>query len=116
MCILKKIFVLSVWLLIIATTSWGQKPAVATFVALPHGFEPRIIEHKPGPVAIVVVNRSRQKMTSFRLDDNTKGKRMHDFVISSTQNEWQEVVTLTAGTYVLSEANSPGYSAILIVK
>jgi hypothetical protein len=100
----------------LCVSGWSQRPAVAVFVAKPHGIDPPLVIQPTGKVVLIIVNRSRMRLTTFTIDDAASKKRIHDFAVSSSQAEWQETLDLPVGRYILSEANNPSFTSTLVVK
>jgi hypothetical protein len=116
----KKSVVFVLWLFMMSSV-WSQNPAIAAFVARPNGFLPVVIEQPAGRVVIIVVNRSHQKLTTFQLNNSATKATAHNFAVApvaleGSQAEWQETVTLAAGTYTLTETTNPAFKATLIIK
>jgi hypothetical protein len=111
------------WLLSVAIIASGfsqtnpnvTKMPVAVFTACPYGFDPPLIEHSAGRIMLAVYNRSGLKLTTFRLDQQGRG-RAHDLDIKPDRQDWHELVELPAGTYILSEATHTKWSAKLVLK
>lgn len=93
-----------------------RSAAVALFVIEPHGVTPPVIVHQPGKIVIMVVNRSGRKLSAFRLEDDTSKSNKKDFKFEIGKQDWQEVVTLTQGTYVLTEPGHPELKAKLVIQ
>ena len=71
----------------------------------PAGFEPLEITRPKDPFVLFIDDRSG-KETSLVLQ-RVKGERLRTINLNRKKSEWQDVLDLTPGTYVLQDANNP---------
>lgn len=73
---------------------------------LPHGFDHSEIARSKGEFVLMVDNRSGIDDLLLRLDREA-GDRLKEVQFRGEQIDWNDLLDLTPGTYVLSEANHP---------
>ena len=78
------------------------------------GFEPSEIRRPAGPVFLLVQNRSGYHEVALRLDRETGG-RLYDVRVPRSKLDWQQVVDLTPGRYILTDAYHPDWSCTITV-
>jgi hypothetical protein len=78
------------------------------------GFEPSEINRPAGPVFLSVQNRSGYHEVALRLDRETGG-RLFDVRVPRSKLDWQNVVHLQPGRYVLTDAYHPDWSCTITV-
>jgi hypothetical protein len=81
---------------------------------LPTGFEPAQITRPPGRFILLVQNRSGLEAVQLRLEHET-GTRLHDVHVRREKLDWNNVIDLGPGRYVLTEADHPGWACYIIV-
>ena len=89
----------------------GQKRRIEpVFVTLkPTGFEPAELTRPRGPFLLMVDNRSNNPNLLFHLDGES-GKREHEQQTrKGGKLDWNKVVDLPPGRYLLTEANHPNW-------
>jgi hypothetical protein len=84
----------------------AAKIGAAVVVLRPWGFEPTELKVNTGKFLLVVFNRSGKGEVSLRLDRDAGG-RLHEVRLPSGRSAWRQVVELTPGRYVISEASNP---------
>jgi hypothetical protein len=82
---------------------------------LPDRMEPSVVTVKPGPVLIVVQNRSTAPNLKLQLDQ-VNGGHIKTVPIVGGQRHSLETYTLAAGDYILSEANHREWQCKISVK
>lgn len=99
-----------------AAQSNQQRERIKTEVVtiLPDGFEPAEITRRHGRFFLAVDNRSGLEQVSLRLDKET-GNRLRDVRVNRADLDWADVVNLTPGTYLLTEANNPEWVCKIII-
>lgn len=70
----------------------------------PRGIEPAEITRPAGRFLLVVDNRSDLEGVTLRLDRET-GARMHEVPMAREKWDWNQVVDLQPGSYLLTEAD-----------
>ena len=75
----------------------------------PEGFEPAEINRPKGPFLLVFDNRSGLEAVTLRLD-RVAGDRLLEVSLSRRKNAWRNLVDLTPGNYVLTEASHSGWT------
>ena len=75
---------------------------------LPHGFDHEEITRPHGEFVLMVDNRSGIDDITLRLDREA-GNRLKEVQFRGEEIDWNDVVDLSPGTYVLSEANHPDW-------
>lgn len=74
----------------------------------PTGFDPKEITRRRGPFLLAASNRSGLEevvLSLTRIDGNT----VKELRVSRKQRAWQEVINLSPGQYILSEASHPDW-------
>lgn len=77
------------------------------------GFEPAAITRTQGKFILVVDNRSGTDL-SLRFSRET-GESVHEIRSSRDQLDWNEVVDLKPGRYVLTEVNHPSWACSVVI-
>lgn len=70
----------------------------------PEGFDPAAITRPKGRFFLFVDNRSGLDAVTLRLD-RVAGNRLHDVRVPREKLDWTEMVDLTPGEYLLTEAD-----------
>lgn len=123
---IKRIFSLSVLAVLGAIAGSGQQTAgtmqnpgpktPSIFIRmLPDRMEPAQVTVAPGPIIILVQNRSSAPNVTIALDQ-TGGSRLNSASMQPSQHHSLQSYFLTQGTYVLSEAHHPGWTCTITVK
>jgi hypothetical protein len=71
-----------------------------------YGFEPSIIIRPKGPFMLLVDDRSGKASSSLQLQ-RVNGERVRDVSTNKTKSEWNGLIDLPPGDYVLTIAGSP---------
>ena len=79
------------------------------------GFDPDELARAAGPVTLALDNRSGLEEVHLRLD-REGGERLVDVLVERGQLDWRGTVTLSTGTYILTEANHPDWSCRITVE
>ena len=79
------------------------------------GFDPDELTHAAGQVTLAVDNRSGLDEVRLRLD-REGGDRLVDVLVERGQLDWHDTVTLSAGRYLLTEANHPQWTCQITVE
>jgi hypothetical protein len=80
----------------------------------PNGFEPVSVTRPAGQFLLAVDNRSGIGDASLRLDREA-GERLREVRVPKATPDWNTVVDLTPGTYVLTEADHPSWSCRITI-
>lgn len=84
----------------------SSEPAEVELVTLqPAGFEPAEITRSKGPFVLFVDDRSGKDDSSLELK-RMNGQRIRAVSLNRRKSEWNDVVDLAPGTYVLQDASS----------
>jgi hypothetical protein len=108
--LLTTIAILAFGLLVVALARFrGDSSAQATEVELvtlkPAGFEPAEITRSKGPFVLFVDDRSGKDNSSLELN-RMNGQRVRAVGLTRGKSEWNDVVDLAPGTYVLQDASN----------
>lgn len=109
--LLTAIAILAFGLLVVAFARFrGDSNSQATEVELitlrPAGFEPAEITRAKGPFVLFVDDRSGKDNSSLELKQ-LNGQRVRAVSLNRRKAEWNDVVDLSPGTYVLQDASNP---------
>jgi|RhiMethySRZTD1v2_1073278.scaffolds.fasta_scaffold28820_4 hypothetical protein len=90
---------------------WFARPAVSSPEARlitfqPYGFEPSEVTLKAAPFLLAVDNRSGVHEPVFRVN-RVAGDRLHEVRMAKGRLAWRQLVNLSPGDYVLTEATHP---------
>jgi hypothetical protein len=90
---------------------WFARPAVSSPEAIlitfqPYGFEPSEASLKAAPFLLAVDNRSGVREPVFRVN-RVAGGRLHEVRMAKGRLAWRQLVNLSPGDYVLTEATHP---------
>ena len=80
----------------------------------PHGFEPAVITRPKGKFYLAVANRSGLNAVTFRID-RVVGNRLKEVALPREKVGWKEIVDLTPGDYVLTEATHLSWGCHIII-
>lgn len=72
------------------------------------GFEPKEITRPAGQFLLAIDNRSGLEVVTVRLDRQA-GARLRDIPVNWKERDWRDLLDLTPGRYVLTEATHPGW-------
>lgn len=72
------------------------------------GFEPAELTRPMGRFGLFVQNRSGLEEVTLRLD-RVAGSRLREVPVPREKLDWDDVIDLTPGRYVLTEANNPDW-------
>ena len=108
----------------IAETADGHKTVAALeqqqslveseiITATRRGFEPATITRPKDKFILMVDNRSGTEL-SFRLSRET-GESLHEIKSSREEPDWNELMNLSPGRYVLSERDHPDWTCSIII-
>ena len=108
--LLTAIAILALGLLVVAFARFrGDASSQATEVELitlkPAGFEPAEITRAKAPFVLFVDDRSGQDNSSLELKQ-LNGQRVRAVSLSRRKSNWNDVVDLAPGTYVLQDTNN----------
>jgi hypothetical protein len=70
------------------------------------GFVPREISRPAGEYVLSINDQSGLQGVALRLD-RENGNRMHEAKVSRRKPYWRQLLRLTPGTYLITEANHP---------
>lgn len=96
-----------------------QKTTLVSTVLTPRGFEPSALVTKGGPVRLVVYNRSGGRTNSFSLtrhEGNSPTIVVDQHATPLHRNQSQRDLTLTPGTYTLSDQDHPNWKCDISVQ
>jgi hypothetical protein len=93
----------------------GPKAPSIFIRMLPDRMEPEQVTVNPGPIVILVQNRSTAPNVTIALDQSG-GSRLNSTSLQPSQRHSLQSYFLTQGTYVLSEAHHPGWTCTITVK
>ena len=74
----------------------------------PRGFDPSTIRRPAGRFFLAIENRSGLDSVTLRID-RVAGNRLKEAAVSGGQMDWIDVLDLTPGDYVVTEADHPGW-------
>jgi hypothetical protein len=97
-----------------ATQSNPSSVEAESITLLPRGFEPSQITRPEGMFLIAVDNRSGLDDVTFRLDREAGG-RLREAPVSRKKAAWRDLVDLTPGTYLLTEASHPAWHCRIVI-
>jgi len=84
----------------------NSQPAEVELITLrPAGFEPAEITRPKGAFVLFVDDRSGRENSSLVLQ-RVNGERLRAVSLQRKKSDWNDVVDLTPGTYVLQDANN----------
>src|SRR5262245_20096215 len=81
---------------------------------LPYGFMQATITRPKGPFVLAVDNRSGLDVMSLQLT-REMGNKIHEVNVPGETLDWNKVIDLDTGRYVLSEINHPKWGCTLII-
>ena len=84
----------------------NSEPTEIELITLrPAGFEPAEITRPKGPFVLFIDDRSGRDTSSLLLQRNNGGQ-LRAIGLERRKSEWNDVVDLTPGTYILQDANN----------
>ena len=84
----------------------NSQPAEVELITLrPAGFEPAEITRPKGAFVLFVDDRSGRDNSSLVLQ-RVNGERLRTVSLQRKKSEWNDVIDLTPGTYILQDANN----------
>jgi hypothetical protein len=95
------IFALAVSVTAFSQTQLPKTPAVNVTIR-PSGFSPAAATQHAGNILFLIHNRSGEQHIAMHLKKQD-GARIHDMPVAEGQAEWQELVKLDPGKYILTE-------------
>ncbi len=78
------------------------------------GFEPREITRPAGSFLLFLENRSGLRAIVLQLKSGN-GEGVREARLTREDSDWNSVVTLPAGRYLLTEANHPRWSCVITI-
>lgn len=88
------------------SSNGNSEPTEIELITLrPAGFEPAEITRPKGPFVLFIDDRSGRDNSSLLLQRNNKGQ-LRAIGLERRKSEWNDVVDLTPGTYILQDANN----------
>jgi hypothetical protein len=96
------------------STASSDPDEVELITLRPAGFEPAEISRAKGPFVLFVDDRSGKEQTSLELK-RMNGERLRAISLQRKKSEWNDVVDLPPGTYVLQDGNSESRCQITIL-
>ena len=88
-----------------ASNSNSEPDEIELITLRPAGFEPAEITRSKGPFVLFIDDRSGRDNSSLVLQRSNGGQR-RAIGLQRQKSEWNDVVDLTPGTYVLQDANN----------
>ena len=80
----------------------------------PTGFDPAEITLPAGEYLVIVRNSTGLDEFALRLDRDA-GERLHDVRMPRYKRRWKQVVSLSPGSYVVTETNHPQWTCRITV-
>jgi hypothetical protein len=79
-----------------------------------HGFEPRELSRPAGPFLLLLENRSglRAMLLQLKSEDGQTVRETH---LTREESDWNSVVNIPPGRYLLTEANHPRWSCAVTI-
>ncbi len=85
-----------------------------TITITPLGFDPPQMTRPKGAFLLVINNRTGLDEITFRLDREA-GNRLHEVRVPREQLDWDTVIYLHPGTYLLTEASHPEWECRITI-
>lgn len=86
-------------------TANSQPTEIELITLRPAGFEPAEITRPNGPFVLFIDDRSGRDNSSLLLQ-RSNGGQLRAIGLERRKSEWNDVVDLTPGTYILRDANN----------
>ena len=83
----------------------SQPTEIELITLRPPGFEPAEITRPKGPFVLFIDDRSGRDNSSLLLQ-RSNGGQLRAIGLERRKSEWNDVVDLTPGTYILQDANN----------
>ena len=96
------------------TTPQSDRVESELITILPTGFQPAEITRPPGRFLLAVENRSGISAVVFQLDAEP-GNRIFQVSRTWERADWNEVLHLPPGRYVLTEASHPEWQCVITI-
>lgn len=94
--------------LVIASAAQATSHPTVSTVLGTEGFTPAYIERGVGAFRLVVENRSGVENLTLQLKHHD-GRGVGEWPLPAGAQTWSEVIELTPGVYILTEANNPAW-------
>jgi len=88
-----------------ASDGHSQPTEIELITLRPAGFEPAEITRPKGPFVLFIDDRSGRENSSLVLQ-RSNGGQVRAIGLQRKKTEWNDVVDLTPGTYILQDANN----------
>ena len=88
-----------------ASTGDSEATEIELVTVRPSGFEPAEITRPKGPFVLFIDDRSGREDSSLVLQRGN-GAHLRAIGLKRQKSEWNDVVDLTPGTYILQDANN----------
>jgi hypothetical protein len=98
----------------VPTTLQSERVESELITILPSGFQPTEITRPPGRFLLAVENRSGISAVVFQLDAEP-GNRIFQVSRTWERADWNEVLHLPPGRYVLTEASHPEWQCVITI-
>ena len=98
----------------VPATPQSERVEAELITILPSGFQPAEITRPPGRFLLAVENRSGISAVDFRLDAEL-GNRVFQVSRTWERADWNEVLHLPPGRYVLTEASHPEWRCVITI-
>lgn len=95
-------------------TSQTERVESELITISPSGFQPAEITRPPGRFLLAVENRSGLSAIDFRLDAE-RGNRVFQVNRTWERADWNELLNLAPGRYVLTEASHPEWQCVITI-
>jgi hypothetical protein len=94
----------------------GNSPPteVELITVRPAGFEPSEIIRPKGAFVLFIDDRSGKEISSLVLQ-RANGERVRAISLQRKKSEWNDVVDLSPGTYVLQDASNPELHCLITI-
>jgi hypothetical protein len=97
-----------------ASTDNSEPTEVELLTLRPAGFEPAEITRRKGPFVLFIDDRSGRENSSLLLQ-RSNGGQLRAIGLQRQKSEWNDVVDLTPGTYVLQDGNNPEWQCQITI-
>jgi len=97
-----------------ASTDNSEPTEVELLTLRPAGFEPAEISRRKGPFVLFIDDRTGRENSSLSLR-RSNGGQLRAIGLQRQKSEWNDVVDLTPGTYVLQDANNPEWQCQITI-
>ena len=100
--------------LALPATLQSERVEAELITILPSGFQPAEITRPRGRFLLAVENRSGFSTVDFRLDAE-RGNRVFQVNRTWERADWNELLNLAPGRYVLTEASHPEWQCVITI-